>query len=83
MVVIQPVVGELGSSAAEGADGLALVAVGPGFGFIRTDGKFEINPQFDKAETFEDGLEPVWLGRQRGLYQQARQVRLESERLLN
>jgi hypothetical protein len=47
-------------------EGLALVAVGPRFGFIREDGKFEINPQFDKVGTFQGGLAPVWLAGRKG-----------------
>ncbi len=40
--------------------------MGQRFGFIGMDGKFEINPQFDKAGTFQDGLAPVWLAGKEG-----------------
>ena len=39
--------------------------MGHRFGYIDQNGKFEINPQFDKAGAFQDGIAPVWInGRQ-------------------
>ena len=41
------------------------MAVGSRFGYIDKNGKFGINPQFDKAGSFQDGVAPVWVnGRQ-------------------
>jgi hypothetical protein len=40
-------------------EGLEPLRVGDQWGFIGTDGKFRINPQFDEAQGFSDGLAPV------------------------
>lgn len=40
-------------------EGLAPVQVDNRWGFIDTNGRFVINPQFDRAEPFAEGLAPV------------------------
>jgi hypothetical protein len=40
--------------------------LGNRFGYIDKTGKFAINPQFDRAGDFEQGLAPVWVGGRQG-----------------
>ena len=44
------------------SDGLALVRIGGGSGFIDKTGSFVINPQFDAARSFSEGLASVRIG---------------------
>jgi hypothetical protein len=48
------------------ADTLAAVKVGGRFGFIDKTNKYAINPQFDEAEAFKEGLAVVTLGGKSG-----------------
>ena len=43
-----------------------LAAQGNRIGYIDTDGRLAVNPQFDHAGEFEHGLAPVWLGKKQG-----------------
>jgi hypothetical protein len=45
---------------------MAPVAIGNRFGYIDKSGNMVINPQFDRAGDFENGLAPVWLGDRQG-----------------
>ena len=41
------------------------------FGYIDKQGKFAINPQFDSAGDFANGVAPVWLGERQGYINRA------------
>jgi hypothetical protein len=42
------------------------VSTGRRFGYIDKNGKFVINPQFDRAGDFENELAPVWVAGRQG-----------------
>jgi hypothetical protein len=44
------------------SDGLAAVRVGNKFGYIDMTGKYVIDPQFDEADPFVDGLAMIVIG---------------------
>ena len=45
---------------------MAVVKLGNKFGYIDKSGKVKVNPQFDSAGDFSDGLALVALGRRYG-----------------
>ena len=51
------------ASACMAASALFPVTVGGRWGFVDKSGQTVINPQFDRAEVFADGLAPVRMGR--------------------
>ncbi|MCU0231682.1 MAG: WG repeat-containing protein, partial [Acidobacteria bacterium] len=50
-------------SAGDFTDGLAWFELDDRYGFVDKNGKIAINPQFDEAKPFENGLAHVKLGR--------------------
>ena len=53
----------LAASASFAATILFPVVVGGRWGFVNKSGEIVINPQFDRAEGFAEGLAPVKMGR--------------------
>ena len=45
------------------SDGLAPAKVGGKWGFVQADGAFAIEPRFDEAKSFEQGLAEVHIGK--------------------
>ena len=48
---------------------LAVVKIGSKWGYINTDGHYVINPQFDGAASFSEGLAIVKIGDKFRVYQ--------------